>query len=348
VADAPIDVWDVETFDPELAARLAAHADLMAAYHARANQIFLDHDYGHARTLIRPENKYAADFSALRESIGDLMAGRTIRAWHYTRLTDREVEALRRNGIHLSTPQSLRRRFDAIVAEGRLTKAEIEVLWAQKMFNHQHDSRAGKFWAVSHLQRIDDGGVEPLMKHWGGEAASMWMKEPALLETLEGVGRARVVAVAMPLDRCDHFRRRRPRCEGDLRQVTGRGLRDLRFRSLRPYRSPGRRGPGGQDRGRRQLRRPGPGIPGWLHRPRPDALEGAHWGGRLRTNHQPQRLAGPGPRTTRAWILFGGCSRHKPKVGREAAARGPQWTVRRWAISWAKWAIAAASRWKGT
>ena len=44
MADRPIDVWDVESFDPELTAYLAHHADPMAAYYERSNQIFLDHD----------------------------------------------------------------------------------------------------------------------------------------------------------------------------------------------------------------------------------------------------------------------------------------------------------------
>lgn len=205
VADLPIDVWDVESFDPELAAHLAQHADLMAAYYARSNQIFLDHDHGRARTLIRPENAYAAEFSDLRERVGDLMDARTIRAWHYTRLTDGEAETLSRAGIHLSTPDSLRRRFDAIVAEGYLTAAETDHLWRHNMFTHQHASRAGKFWAVSHPQGFDDLGVVPLMKHWGGEAASMWMKDKALLARLERIGQARVLGVAMPLAHCEDF-----------------------------------------------------------------------------------------------------------------------------------------------
>lgn len=205
MADRPIDAWDVESFDPELTAYLARHADLMAAYYARSNQIFLDHDHGRARTLIRPENEYAAEFSGLRERVGALMDARTIRAWHYTRLTDREVEALTRVGVHLSTPDSLRRRFDAIAADGHLTAAEIDLLWRHNMFNHQHDSRAGKFCAVSHLQCVDDPGVAPLMKHWGGEAASMWMKDEAVLARLEGVGQARFVGVAMPLAQCEDF-----------------------------------------------------------------------------------------------------------------------------------------------
>lgn len=205
MADRPIDVWDVETFDPELTACLTEHADLMAAYYARSNRIFLDHDLGRARTLIRPENVFAAEFGRLRETVTALMDARTIRAWHYTRLTDGEVEAFVRDGVHLSTPESLRGRFDRVVSAGHLTAADAEHLWAHNMFNHQHDSRAGKFWAVSHPQPIDDGGVEPLMKHWGGEAASMWMKDEAVLTRLAGVGRPRAVSVAMPMAQCEDF-----------------------------------------------------------------------------------------------------------------------------------------------
>ena len=91
VADRPIDVWDVESFDPELTACLAHHTDLTAACYARSNQIFLDHDHGRARTLIRPENAYAAEFSGLRECVGALMDAGSIGAWHYSRLTSREV-----------------------------------------------------------------------------------------------------------------------------------------------------------------------------------------------------------------------------------------------------------------
>lgn len=205
MAGRPIDVWDVETFDPELTACLTEHADLTAAYYARSNKIFLDHDHGRARTLIRPENEFAGEFGALRETVTALMDVRTLRAWHYTRLTDDEVEALVQDGVHLSSPESLRRRFDRMVGAGHLDAADAERLWTHNMFNHQHDSRAGKFWAVSHPQAIDDGGVEPLMKHWGGEAASMWMKDEKLLARLEGVGQARAVAVAMPLPHCEDF-----------------------------------------------------------------------------------------------------------------------------------------------
>ena len=173
MAEPLIDVWDVETFDPALTACLAENTDLMAAYHARANTIFLDHDYGRARTMIRPENEYASDYSDLRETVSRLMDGRTIRAWHYTRLTDREVDTLCRYGIHLSTPASLRGRLDAIVADGQLTAAETDVLWAHNMFNHQHDSRAEKFWATSHPSGSTTAEMPVLAARTSGNPSSI-------------------------------------------------------------------------------------------------------------------------------------------------------------------------------
>jgi hypothetical protein len=37
---------------------------------------------------------------------------------------------------------------------------------------------------TSHPVCVGDGGVEPLLKHWGGEVASMWVRDEALLSPL--------------------------------------------------------------------------------------------------------------------------------------------------------------------
>lgn len=174
-------------------------------YYERAKAVFLAHDLGRDRGLVRPDNRFAEDFSALRDHIDALMGARTIRAWHYTRLTDREVARVRADGVHLSTPASLRQRLDAMVADGDLTAAQADQLWAQNMFTHQHASRADKFWAVSHPLAVTDHGVVPLMSHWGGEAASMWLRDESLLAHLAALGRPRVLELGMPLGQCQSF-----------------------------------------------------------------------------------------------------------------------------------------------
>jgi hypothetical protein len=199
-----IDVWDAQSFDPELTALLHDHLDVITAYVARDREIFLAHELGRSRSLMRPENVHAGAFIALQEAIGEAMDERTIRAWHYTRLTDAEVDLLRRDGIHLSTPQTLKTRFAVLVASGDLTTAQAEALFAASPFHTQLESRIDKFWMNSHPIAIDDGGVEPLMAHWGGEVASMHMQDEAQLAPLAAIGRPRILEVAVPLSSTNH------------------------------------------------------------------------------------------------------------------------------------------------
>lgn len=198
----PIDVWDARTFDPALLAVLEARADMIRDYLDTDHQIFLSHDRhrGPARPILRPENPHASDFLELQEAIGREMQQRTIRAFHYTRLTDSEVAALKRGGIHLSTPASLQRRLHDIVAAGGLTRDIADQLYAQSPFHSkQLKSRSDKFCMTSHPVVVDDPGVTPLQKHWGGEVASMWIRDEALSTPLMSLGRPRIVEVAVPM-----------------------------------------------------------------------------------------------------------------------------------------------------
>lgn len=197
-----IDVWDLGTFDEDLLKVLESNTDLIRAYFDTDKQIFLSYDLGRGadRPMLRPENPYAAEFYSLLEAMDRRMAARTIRAFHYTRLTDEEVTALRRSGVYLSTPETLRRRLDALVASGGLSADVADRLYAESPFHSdQFQARSGKFWMASHPLPADDSGVVPLMKHWGGEVASMWVRDVALSAPLATLGKARIIEIATPL-----------------------------------------------------------------------------------------------------------------------------------------------------
>lgn len=205
--DKPIDVWDLETFDPDLIAVLAAEADTVRSYMVRDHEIFLAHDLGRGpeRAILRPENAHAGAFMALKERLGAEMKTRTIRAWHYTRLTDEEADALRKTGVEISTVESLRARLAARVAAGDFSQAVADALFAASPFHSdQLEGRTGKFWMTSHPVVIDDTGVEPLMARWGGEVASFWLQDAGHLETLAAIGRRAIVELAVPLELTRH------------------------------------------------------------------------------------------------------------------------------------------------
>jgi hypothetical protein len=57
---------------------------------------------------------------------------------------------------------------------------------------------------VSHPVAADDGGVTPLMAHWGGEVGSMWTKDSVLLAPLAVIGTPCIIELAVPLALTKH------------------------------------------------------------------------------------------------------------------------------------------------
>jgi hypothetical protein len=194
-----IDVWNIETFDSVLAAKLRKNAALIENYMITDREIFHER---HVLDIVpsRP-NPYADDFRSLVEQeLQSDMNARTIRAWHYTRLVDAEVEKFRSQGISLSTLDTLRRRLNDRVDAGSFTAEIADALFAASPFHKQNNIRSNKFWMVSEPVPIDYGGVELLLGNWGGEATYFWLEEPKLKGVVAGLGTPRVIEIAVPLN----------------------------------------------------------------------------------------------------------------------------------------------------
>lgn len=194
-----IDVWNLETFDDELRAFLIGNGSLLQDYFSTSRENWLSRELSD-RTGPYPDNPYAGDYIDLAETTMHLMQARAIRAWHYTRMTDTELEAIRRDGIHISSLEAIRVRFNAQVKAGVFSQAVADALFAASPYQgDQHDSRAGKFWMTSHPTDVEDGGVELLLGNWGGEAAYFWLRDPELEALVASIGKPRVLEVVVPL-----------------------------------------------------------------------------------------------------------------------------------------------------
>lgn len=195
----PIDVWNLATFDKELLALLQSHGDVLRNYEMTEQKNYKEQQAADRWVPLR-ENPYAAErMHVLENVIMPAMEQRTIRAWHYTRLTDEEAASIRANGVVMSDVAGIRRRLDAQVAAGTLTSDVATAIYWESPFHTQADSRSGKFWMVSHPLATTDGGVELLLQHWGGEGVYFWLKDPAHIELVQGIGRPRIIEIAVPL-----------------------------------------------------------------------------------------------------------------------------------------------------
>lgn len=198
---AIIDVWNVATFDRELRGDLDAHADTICDFMAMARRIWLEREVSD-RTQPYAENAFSDPFTWLSDHIGILMEERTIRAWHYCRMTDDEVEALHREGIQLSTLDTLKARLANQVARSAFDQEVSDQLLAgSPLHSEQFGLRSNKFWMVSHPYEVGDGGVELLLESWGGEVVYFWQRDPQLQELLRRIGRPRVLEIAAPMSR---------------------------------------------------------------------------------------------------------------------------------------------------
>ena len=204
MSDPVIDVWDVATFDPEVVGLLNDHADLIRDYHARARENLIKRELSD-RTGPYPENPFAEGHIQLSEAVMAVMGRKTIGGWHYTRLTDPEVDRLRLGGIALASSESIRARLDAQVDAGAFEVGVANAIHAASPFQRgQSDVRSGRFWMVSHPRDVKDSGVKPLLGSWGGEGVYFWLADPEHEALVASIGRPRVLEVAAPLSKSPH------------------------------------------------------------------------------------------------------------------------------------------------
>jgi hypothetical protein len=143
----PIDVWNVASFDETLLAKLRKEERLVRDCLTTRQRLFQEQEAAGGRILVQ-ENVYGQAFQAFVEDVGRDMNSRVIRAWHYTRLSDDELELVSSHGLHPSTLDSLRRRLDARVKAGAFSSKTADALYAASPIHHQ-PRRTGKFYMAS-------------------------------------------------------------------------------------------------------------------------------------------------------------------------------------------------------
>ncbi|WP_395517747.1 hypothetical protein [Pseudorhizobium flavum] len=125
-----------------------------------------------------------------------------VRAFHYTRMTDDEVDRLQAGGVVLTSVDFLRERLGRRVEAGDLSQELADQIVSRTaLANAEFGVRDG-FWLTALPIPPADSRVNLLVQHWGGEGA-YWAfetgSEDQILETLRGIGRGRIVEFQVPI-----------------------------------------------------------------------------------------------------------------------------------------------------
>ncbi len=195
-----IDVWDTKTLDADISDALNNNRQQIKDYFDTGNAIVQERENSDHRTIER-KNEFSARQTHLTQTLCNALASRTIRAWHYARLTENEAAGFTQSGISLSTIATFRQRLNALVSDELLSRETAEIIFADSPLStpEQHEIRANRFWTISHPLPINDGGVRDLLRYWGGEVASMCQKDQEVLRQLAQIGRPRIIEAAIPL-----------------------------------------------------------------------------------------------------------------------------------------------------
>lgn len=201
VSEGLIDVWNINTFDDELLNELQLYHQLIKSYMDTESRLFAEY-IALDRIKSIQTNAYYEHYTWLIEHIMDYMKSRSIRVWHYTRLSDDEVESIRHSGVHPSTLETTRNRLDARVMTGDFSVDVADALFQASPFQNteQLAARANIFWMTSNPIKIDDDRVKLLLNNWGGEAVYFWLQDSSLLTIVSNIGKPRVLELAVPIN----------------------------------------------------------------------------------------------------------------------------------------------------
>src|SRR5690606_10870124 len=104
---------------------------------------------------------YAALFAALQPY--------SLRGWHCTRLTDREIDGILQHGMQMPNADMLSGRIAALVSSNDFSLELAESL--QEENEADEANRAGMLHFIFYMpNKIDEGGIGRFFRHWGGEA----------------------------------------------------------------------------------------------------------------------------------------------------------------------------------
>ncbi|MDH3349555.1 MAG: hypothetical protein OEM02_15830 [Desulfobulbaceae bacterium] len=169
-----IDSWNPKTFSPEISTILSDHSELIRNYYEEDSKLMDEHLNSSPYQSLKPNRFYSA-YAELREQIlSPILEYSRVRVWHYTRLTDGEVDSMCQKLV-LSSLDFLKSRIENLVADKLLTREEAETIYAESPFHSQHKGRTGRMWTTNIPRHPCYGGVVPLLESWGGESAYFWL-----------------------------------------------------------------------------------------------------------------------------------------------------------------------------
>lgn len=158
-----------------------------------------------------PANAHKAGYERLLAGLEPLLVCHRLIGYHCTRLTSSEVVSIRRDGLHVLSPDLVRRRLLTAVADGHIAQDDCEyVLGSESVKSNLSDKpvgrRTGSIALCPNRSSLRKSySVFRLFRSWGGEAVYSAHEEDERVRHVLAIGVPCIVQCAVPFDGAKRF-----------------------------------------------------------------------------------------------------------------------------------------------
>lgn len=157
------------SWPPVLMDYLNENAETLMAYAQREENDNERVVSGEISSAFLPHNPYCNNYQKATMDVVQLLQDTTLRGWHCTRLTAREVACVKQYGMQLPNQSFLKSRIEQVQNDGLISVDVAERL--NSVNQADDDNRKGMIWfCFSPPFKGEQHGIERFFRRWGGEA----------------------------------------------------------------------------------------------------------------------------------------------------------------------------------
>jgi len=198
----PIALDEPNTWPSAVRALLAEGAEVLRAHAVFESTRYTANPKRSERDAQAVQNPFEAGRKQLLDRIDQALADSSILAYHCTRFTEDELQAVRTQGLIALNAEGMFERLARRVQAGDLAQADAtRMLERFKTTTADHpETRLKKVWAApSKGALLDEGGLATPLTYWGGEAI-LSLTHPDR-HVLAGIGTACIVEFSAPVSK---------------------------------------------------------------------------------------------------------------------------------------------------
>lgn len=207
----PVEIENLGSWPKQFKNKAIKNKPILVSYHKEQFRLSRLCEEDISLRINPPKNKYSTEYQILVDSLESILMEHNIVGHHCTRLTTREIKAIRAGGLKILSSELVQQRLQFALLDGHLSQGEFSYLQSSELIktnlSNQEGRRTGMIWFCPNRSALKDyGGVYRLFRFWGGEAIYMGHSEDERIsKVLRRVGTPCIVKCAIPFGDTEQF-----------------------------------------------------------------------------------------------------------------------------------------------